>query len=72
MLNHHSLNLLVHFSVLALRRGEFLVKISRNAIKARYFPGTNARTKPMATRATANFPLAYTIKIQANKLNIKK
>lgn len=58
MLNHHSLNLLVHFSVLALLRGEYLVNASKNAIRIMYLPGTNAINKATAKRATANFSLA--------------
>lgn len=59
MLNHHSRNLLIHLSVLALLIGEYLVNISKNINRKTYLLGMKARVKAATTRATANFSLAW-------------
>lgn len=51
MLNHHSLNLLVHLSVLALRSGELFVDTSRNTSSRSTFVGTMARLRAISTNA---------------------
>lgn len=58
MLNHHSRNLLIHLSVLALLIGEYLVNISKNINRITYLLGMKARVKAVTTRATTNFSLA--------------
>ena len=59
MLNHHSLNLLVHRSVLALRGGELLVHTSRNISSISTLVGTMARLKAIITNATIALSVAY-------------
>jgi hypothetical protein len=61
MLNHHSLNLLVHRSVLALRGGELLVHTSRNISSISTLVGTMARLKAISTDATIALSVAYGI-----------
>jgi len=58
MLNHHSLNLLIHLSVLAFLKGEYLVKVSMKIRRTTYLLGMKARIKAVIKRATANFSLA--------------
>ena len=68
MLNHHSLNLLAHLSVLAFRRGEYLVKSSRKASNTIYLAGKSASSRAMTTRAPANFSLACTVRTNSTNL----
>ena len=58
MLNHHSLNLLVHLSVLAFLGREYLVNVSKKISSVIYLLGTNATIKATHRRANANFSLA--------------
>lgn len=58
MLNHHSLTLLVHLSVLAILGGEYLVNASKNTTRNMYFVGRKARVKAITRRETANFTVA--------------
>jgi len=58
MLNHHSLNLLVHRSVLALRGGELLVHTSRNISSISTLVGTMARLRAISTNATIALSVA--------------
>jgi hypothetical protein len=58
MLNHHSLNLLVHLSVLALRSGDLFVNASRN-INRRTLVGTMARLRAISTNARIALSVAY-------------
>lgn len=58
MLNHHSLNLLIHLSVFAFLGGEYLVNNSKNVIRTINFTGTKARTKAVTKSTVANFSLA--------------
>lgn len=58
MLTHHSLNLLVHLSVLAFLGGEFLVNISKNIRRMTNFTGRMARTKATRTSATTSVSVA--------------
>ncbi|KAL0423772.1 UNVERIFIED_CONTAM: hypothetical protein Sradi_0912000 [Sesamum radiatum] len=58
MLNHQSLNLLIHLSVLALLCGEYLVNVSKKASRTMYLRGTKARSKARAKSATANLSVA--------------
>lgn len=51
MLNHHSLNLLVHLSVLALLTGELFVKTSRNIARISNLVGRKARLRAIANSA---------------------
>lgn len=59
MLNHHSLNLLVHLSVLAFLGGEYLVKVSKNTSATMYLQGTKTRINAVNKRVTATFSLAW-------------
>jgi hypothetical protein len=58
MLNHHSLNLLVHLSVLALRSGDLFVDASRN-INRRTLVGTMARLRAISTNVRIALSVAY-------------
>lgn len=58
ILNHHSLSLLDHFSVLAFRIGEYLVKSSRKVRRIMYFKGKNARTSAETKKTPTNFSVA--------------
>ena len=58
MLNHHSLNLLIHLSVIAFLGGEYLVKVSKKTIRTMNLLGRKARIKAETKRATANLSLA--------------
>lgn len=58
MLNHHSLTLLVHLSVLGFLGGEYLVNPSKNTIRTMYFVGKKARVKAITRRKNANFIVA--------------
>lgn len=58
MLNHHSLDLRIHLSVLALLRGEYIVNRSRKTSRIMYLLGKKARTNAVTKRAMANFSLA--------------
>lgn len=58
MLNHHSLSLLIHLSVLVLLRGEYLVNASRKVNITKNLRGTKATTPAMSKRAIANLRLA--------------
>lgn len=58
MLNHHSLNLLDHLSVLALLGAEYLVNTSKNIRRMIYFKGRKARIKAARTSATATLSVA--------------
>ena len=58
MLNHHSLNLLVHLSVLAFLGGEYLVNISKKTSRTKYLHGKRARAKAADRKAKANFSVA--------------
>lgn len=60
MLNHHSLNLLINFSELALRGGEFRVNISRNAIMNKNLTGRNATANASKTRTNITLSVACT------------
>jgi hypothetical protein len=51
ILNHTSLNLLVHLSVLALRGGDLFVNASRNINKISTLVGTMARLRAISTNA---------------------
>jgi hypothetical protein len=51
ILNHNSLNLLVHLSVLALRGGDLFVNASRNINKISTLVGTMARHRAISTNA---------------------
>lgn len=59
MLNHHSLNLLIHLSVLALLGGEYLVNASKNTISMEYFAGKNIIRRAETNRPIANLSLAW-------------
>lgn len=58
MLNHHSLNLLIHLSVIAFLGGEYLVKVSKKTRRTMNLLGRKARIKAVTKRATANLSLA--------------
>jgi hypothetical protein len=58
MLNHHSLSLLVHLSVLAVLGGEYLVNVSKKVNRIMYLLGMKARIKATPRRVNANFSLA--------------
>uniref|UniRef100_M1A4N0 Uncharacterized protein n=1 Tax=Solanum tuberosum TaxID=4113 RepID=M1A4N0_SOLTU len=58
ILNHHSLSLLDHFSVLAFRIGEYLVKSSRKVRRIMYLKGKNARTSAETKKTPTNFSVA--------------
>lgn len=66
MLNHHSLTLLLHLSVLGLLGGEYLVNPSKNTTKSMYFVGKKARVKAITKREAANFIVAWIIHIITN------
>lgn len=58
MLNHHSLDLLVHVSVLGFLGGEYLVNTSKNIKRPTYFKGRKARIKATRTSASATLSVA--------------
>lgn len=62
MLNHHSLNLLVHLSVLALLSGEWFVNTSRNIARISNLVGSKARTR--AINNSARIDLSVACKLQ--------
>lgn len=67
MLNHHSLSLLIHLSVLAFLKGEYLVNASKKISKNMYLPGNKARIKAETRRITANFSVAWHINTWSDK-----
>lgn len=58
MLNHHSLILLVHLSVLGLLGGEFLVNNSRNKSRSTSLVGRSAIPKAIKTSASIALSVA--------------
>ena len=63
MLNHNSLNLLVHLSVLALRSGDWFVDTSRNNTSSKTLVGTMARLRAISTNARIALSVAYDMRI---------
>lgn len=63
MLNHQSLNLLIHLSVLDLLTGEYLVNVSKKASRKIYLTGNRARSNARTKSATANLSVAWTLNI---------
>lgn len=59
MLNHNSLSLRVHLSVLALLGGEYRVNISRNVISTMSRVGTKAKHIAIPTNASIALSVAY-------------
>lgn len=70
MLNHHSLNLLVHLSVLALRSGELFVDTSRNTSSRSTFVGTMARLRAINTNA--RIALSVACDMRSTQWNIER
>lgn len=62
MLNHQSLNLLIHLSVLDLLTGEYLVNVSKKASRKICLTGNKARSNARTKSATANLSVAWTLK----------
>lgn len=58
MLNHHSLSLLAHLSVLAFLGGEYLVNVSKKVNRIMYLLGMKARIEAAHKRVNANFSVA--------------
>jgi hypothetical protein len=62
ILNHDSLSLRVHFSVLGLLSGEYLVNISKNVISIITRVGIKAKHIAIPTNATIVLSVACTYK----------
>lgn len=69
-LNHHSLNLLVHLSVLGLLRGEYLVNISRSIRRNSHLMGSKAVIRAIRTSTRIALSVAYYDVIQNSCIRI--